>query len=129
MITKSPFQMVLSVSLLFHFSRKFCQTKQYRMASLGSAFRIRSKYLKETIIKRPLQVWKKLALTFLNVTMDICYKIFFSFAKNKDKRIKKNLEKKLLIRNLPEKTCLWPKTLHAMLIYYRFNGCLLTVRM
>ena len=34
-------------------------------------------------------------LTFLNVTMDICYKIFFYFAKHKDKRIKNNLEKKI----------------------------------
>ena len=37
---------------------------------------------------------EKARVNFLNVTMDICYKTFFYFAKHKDKRTKNNLEKK-----------------------------------
>ena len=37
---------------------------------------------------------EKACVNFLNVTMDICYKTFFYFAKHKDKRTKNNLEKK-----------------------------------
>ena len=120
---------VLSVSLFFHFSQQFCQTKVIVKANTEwfslvrpnwicsfRPFQIHSKYLKETVIKRPLQLWKKLALA-LNVPMDICYKIFFSFAKHKDKRIKNNDEK-----NCSYETYLWKLAhgrKHYMLCSYR----------
>ena len=130
---KPPVQMFLSISLLFVFSRKFCQTKvtvkrQYKMVSLGSAL-LDSQLLAfsdwQQISyrngKRPLQVWKKLALTFSNVTMDICYKTMFYFVKQKDRRIKNKFEDKIAHTKQSVKTCLWPKTLHATLISI---GCL-----
>ena len=40
---------------------------------------------------------EKDCVTLLNVTIDICYKTFFYFAKHTDKRIKYN----------PEKNCLY----------------------
>ena len=114
--------------LLFLFSRKFCQIKvtvngnnewfplvrPYWIRSFRP-FWICSKYLKETI-KDCYNYGKKLALTFLNVTMDTYYKTFSYFAKQKDNRINNNLEKRLLIWNLVVKTCLWPKTVHTTLI-------------
>ena len=38
---------------------------------------------------------EKDCVNFLNVTMDICYKTFFYFAKHKDKWIKNKPEKKI----------------------------------
>ena len=103
------------LSLLFIFSRKFCQTKvtdngNNEWFPLGLPYWIRSFQPFRIHSKRPLHKWKKLVLTFLNVTMDICNKTFFYFAKHKDKRIKNNLEKKMFTRNLRVKTFLWPKT-------------------
>ena len=49
-------------------------------------FRVRSKYLKEI-------VEVKACVNFLNVTMDICYDLFFYFVKHY-KSIKNNLENK-----------------------------------
>ena len=109
---------VLSVSLFFHFSQQFCQTKVIVKANTEwfplvwpnwirsfRPFRIHSKYLKETVIKRPLQLWKKLALA-LNVPIDICYKIFFTLlrsAKTKESRtmMKKIAHTKPTGENLP----------------------------
>ena len=74
---KSPFQMLLSVSLLFQFSPIFCQTKvtikgnteRFPLVSPNwicsfQPFRIRSKYLKETVIEKNATIMEKACINF-----------------------------------------------------------------
>ena len=86
-----------SLNLLFFakiLSNQVHSHRQYGMISLGWAlldlWLLAFSDLQQISLyrnsKRPCQLWKKLVFTFLNITIDIC--------KDKDKRIKNNLEKK-----------------------------------